>query len=279
MLLLLAALACNGPESKRLDFWLGEWDVASPAGKREGFNRITRAQDGCAVREEWTDADGSTGESLFWFDAAAKKWKQVWVASGGQVKEKAEQPFEGGVRFEGAIDRTTLTRLPDGKVRQLIERPSDGAKWEGIYTRRAPNPQCRNRELDFWIGDWDVVVHAQGQDARGRNRIESTFAGCVIEEHFHAEGPGDPWNGHSVSMFSNGVWRQTWVDDGGSFLAFTGGMQDGKMILVGEAQQGAQKRMVFSDIKRDSLHWSWERTADGGKTWSPIMTIEYRRHM
>ena len=279
-LLLLAALACTGPEYHRLDFWLGEWDVASPSGKPEGHNVISRAQDGCAIREQWTDADGSTGESLFYVDKG--RWKQVWVTSDGGMKEKSEQPVEDGIRFAGAIDRTTLTKLDGGRVRQLIERPSDGAKWEGIYTPR--KPACDRRDFDFWIGDWDLTIRARPAPdkpwvtARGTNRIWSSHAGCVIEEHFHADGPQEPWNGHSDSVFANGAWRQTWVDDQGEYLVFTGGMDAGRMVLVGEAQGSVRKRMVFSDMARDSLKWTWERTDDGGKTWTPMMTIDYRRH-
>ena len=49
------------------------------------------------------------------------------------------------------------------------------------------------------------------------------------------------------------------------------------MILLGEPQKNGQMRMVFSEIERDSLRWSWERSTRGGKTWTPVMTIEYRR--
>jgi hypothetical protein len=36
-------------------------------------------------------------------------------------------------------------------------------------------------------------------------------------------------------------------------------------------------RMVFADIRADSLQWSWERTTDDGKTWAAVMTIAYVR--
>ncbi|HUJ25830.1 MAG TPA: hypothetical protein VLW85_07425 [Myxococcales bacterium] len=281
MLMLLAALACTGPDYHRLDFWLGEWDVASPAGQREGHNLITAEQDGCVIRERWTDKDGGTGESIFWFDQEAKRWKQVWVTSGGTWKEKLEQPSTEGVVFRGARDHTTLSKLPDGRVRQLIEANEGPARWEGLYTRRAP--ACKNREFDFWLGDWDVAIHARPKpdapyaEARGQNHVTLTHAGCVIEEHFSAGGPGSPWAGHSVSAAVGDGWRQTWVDDSGGFLAFKGGMRDGRMVLVGEPQPDKLMRMVYQDIARDSLKWTWERSEDQGKTWTPMMIIDYRR--
>ena len=43
-----------------LNFWLGEWDVLV-GGQVVGTNRITRMLKGCAVLEEWRDANGRRG--------------------------------------------------------------------------------------------------------------------------------------------------------------------------------------------------------------------------
>jgi hypothetical protein len=146
-----------------------------------------------------------------------------------------------------------------------------------------------SRQLDFWIGDWDLKLKAksptsdQWAEAKATNRIRSTLGGCVIEEDFRAEGPGSPWAGRSFSVYvpKQKRWRQTWVDDQGGYLAFTGGWADGKMTLDGEPQQREgktiQMRMVFSDIGPDHITWTWERTEDGGKTWAPQLVIEYTR--
>jgi hypothetical protein len=147
-----------------------------------------------------------------------------------------------------------------------------------------------HRELDFWLGDWDVAVRARkspdGDEwaaARGVNRISSLLGGCAVEESFSADGPGQPWAGRSLSRWveSESRWRQAWVDDTGSFLAFTGGMQGKEMVLMGEPSvrdgKTVQMRMVFTDIAADSLTWRWERTTDAGVTWTPMMVIDYRR--
>lgn len=127
----------------RLDFWVGEWDVY--VGERKvGTNRIEKILDGCAIMEHWAGAEGSEGRSLFYYSAPKDEWKQVWVTSNATrvagLKEKTliERFEDGGVRFQGriplpdgteAIDRTTLTPLPDGTVRQLIEASMDGEEW------------------------------------------------------------------------------------------------------------------------------------------------------
>lgn len=135
------------PGYDRLDFWLGEWDVFS--GERKvGTNRIGKILDGCAITEEWAGAGGGEGRSLFYFVPTTGEWKQVWVTDTatrtGGVKEKVliGATDGGGLQFQGRIldgageawyDRTTLTPLPSGDVRQLIEISQDSASWQTIF--------------------------------------------------------------------------------------------------------------------------------------------------
>ena len=280
---------CDSPTYHALDFWLGTWDVTDPHGAYEGTNVIAPTLGHCAVEEHWVDARGHRGDSLFYVDRASGEWRQVWVTDEGPMKEKRQVGGapSGGVRFEGP-DRTTLVPLPGGTVRQVIEG-SRGA-WEGIYTR-VPR-QCDapgNRQMDFWLGDWSVQVRTRTAPdsetwtaAVGSNHVTSVLNGCAIEERFVATGGpnGASWSGrsHSTWVPAEKRWRQTWVDDSGSYLAFTGGMQGGEFVLVGEPRpDGKVMRMVFGEIRPDHITWRWERSVDGQKTWRPMMIIEYAR--
>ena len=298
--------SCDDAPHHRLDFWIGEWEVTNPSGGREGSNVIEKVEGGCAVRERWTEASGGTGESLFFFDASLGRWKQVWVTSEGGFKEKREldDASAASIRFEGSVprpaggrarDRTTLTKLDDGRVRQVIEQSiDDGAtwkRWEGIYTRKQATSACaapEHRQFDFWIGDWDLVVRAKTSpgseawsEAHATNEVRATYGGCAIEEHFVADGPGGAWAGHSISTFADGKWRQTWVDDQGSYMPFVGAFTGGEMILEGEPKvkdgRPFRMRMVFTAITANALKWRWERTEDDGASWRPTMTIDYSR--
>jgi hypothetical protein len=136
-------LACTAePALAQLDFWLGEWEVCA-GGERAGRDRVTKVLGGCAIREEWTASDGSRGESLFFYAASDRLWKQVWVTDQalrpGGLKEKhlIARFADGGVRFQGEIaladgrrvlDRTTLRPLATGKVGQRIEISRDGGE-------------------------------------------------------------------------------------------------------------------------------------------------------
>jgi hypothetical protein len=289
---------CDAPVYHALDFWVGAWNVTDADGSFAGTNVISRILGGCAVEEQWIDAGGHQGRSLFYVDRDSGQWRQVWVTDQGPMKEKREQPgaVAGSMRFAGqvvtargpALDRTTLTALPDGTVRQRIEQSLDDGQrwqaWEGRYARMAPacaTPE--QRAFDFWLGDWAVTVRTRAradattwQETHGSNHVSA----ILNEERFTAEdGKAASWSGHSLSVWvpAQKRWRQTWVDDAGNYLAFTGAMQQGEMILVGEPRpDGRTMRRVFAAIARDRLEWRWEATRDG-KSWTPMMTIAYRR--
>lgn len=149
--------ACSDDERYRvLDFWMGEWDVHTAQGQFQGTNRIEKILDGCAVMEHWTSAGGGEGKSWFYYNNLTGEWKQIWMtnratALGGTKEKRLIAVFDnGGTRFQGELplpdgrimlDRTTLTPLEDGRVRQVIETSRDGgATWtktfDALYTKR-----------------------------------------------------------------------------------------------------------------------------------------------
>ena len=126
-----------------LDFWLGTWEVRDrETGELAGRNTISEELPGNAVVERWEGAGGLSGVSLFFRDGG--EWFQVWATSVGRAKRKVRVAVaEPSVRFEGVVDgardRTTLTPLPDGTVRQVIEvAPVGSEDWrvgfDAIYT-------------------------------------------------------------------------------------------------------------------------------------------------
>ena len=129
-------------------------------------------------------------------------------------------------------------------------------------------------EFDFWLGEWDVHW---GEDGCGTNRIERILDGKVIQENFAAP----DLIGTSVSCFDfeRQLWCQTWVDNSGSYLDFTGRFENGKMVLERYALVKGQvykQRMVWYEIEADKFEWNWERSDDGEK-WRVLWNIHYTR--
>src|SRR5512140_15685 len=84
--------------------------------------------------------------------------------------------------------------------------PPAGPPAAGTIAKACSGPEFR--QLDFWIGDWNVKIHArasktsdQWADAVGTQHVRSILSGCAIEENFAAEGPQSPWAGRSFATF------------------------------------------------------------------------------
>lgn len=134
-------------------------------------------------------------------------------------------------------------------------------------------------ELDFWIGDWDV---SWAGDGTGTNRLTRILGGRVIREEFSGRSPRGSLDGLSLSVYDpqRALWRQTWVDDQGSYIDLVGERVDGWFAFGRTAVEegpGVRQRMVFRDVEADSLRWTWERSEDDGMTWKVVWEIHYKR--
>ncbi len=137
------------------------------------------------------------------------------------------------------------------------------------------------KQFDFWLGEWEVSWKgADGAVKMGTNKIHKVLDSCIVEENFE----GGPLKGRSYSVYNpkTKLWQQTWIDNQGGYLVFTGAFKDGKMELRTPVQKNAtgQKvisRMVFKNIEKDSLNWDWQQSSDGGITWKDLWLISYKR--
>jgi hypothetical protein len=144
-----SAAACEAPEFRAFDFWLGEWKVRTPDGKLAGTNRITREYGGCVLHERYDTGGGYSGESLNIYDAGRKVWHQSWVDSSGTLLLLDGGLRDGNMVLEGQTTgadakttrhRITWTPKADGSVRQLWESTDAKGQWtiafDGQYTRK-----------------------------------------------------------------------------------------------------------------------------------------------
>lgn len=138
--------ACESPEFRQFDFWLGSWTVTDPKDQTVGASEISRVADGCAVREQWQGSKGLAGTSLNYYDKADSAWHQIWVGGGGMILhlkgglQNGAMVMTGGDRQtpRGTVrDRIRWTPQPDGAVLQEWEMSTDGGKtWQPSFSGR-----------------------------------------------------------------------------------------------------------------------------------------------
>jgi len=178
-----------------------------------------------------------------------------------------------------------LACLSGAATAQTANEANGSPETQAHATSQAPAP-CQSaeyRQMDFWVGEWDLTWQAaDGTTRSGQNVVtRSSFGDCVITENFDGA-PGNALKGMSVSTYSNphGQWRQTWVDNQGGYFSLHGGLQeDGKFVLEMDRlnNEGPFSRMVFEDIKPNSLTWRWQGKREAESAWADRWVINYRR--
>jgi hypothetical protein len=142
---------CSAEGFRRLDYWIGNWTVATPDGQPAGHNRIERELGGCVLLEHWTgfDAEGRAAQRGFGmhrYDRVTDHWLQAWAFDTGDTYdlvghlEGARMIYDHVARKPGPKRRSTLELLPDGRVEQKGERWDEASqRWETtfhlLYTR------------------------------------------------------------------------------------------------------------------------------------------------
>jgi hypothetical protein len=125
---------CDSPESKALDFWIGEWELTyqgddgKPAKSR---NRITKVLDGCAVLEEFRGAPGTKldGRSYSSFDRATRQWKQTWVDNTAAYLDFAGGTVDGQMYFAREVERQGK-RVKQRMIFQDVQKDSLTWRWQ-----------------------------------------------------------------------------------------------------------------------------------------------------
>ena len=136
------------------------------------------------------------------------------------------------------------------------------------------------RQFDFWLGEWDCTWVHDGDRCTATNSVYADLGGCVLVENFD----GRPrWTCRaSASRSTTGPlrWKQTWVDSQGGYLDFAGGFENGAMELRRNGEVDGTPaifRMRWENIEANSFDWRWQRSVDGGETWTSLWELEYRR--
>jgi len=161
-----------------------------------------------------------------------------------------------------------------------------------------PDPaRAAGLELYSWlVGRWEfdiTTILEDGTTHRGEGEIHAGWIlqGRGIQDvwmipRLRDRRPGiDPlpgagnWYGTTLRMFDPQIdaWRILWNDPVTGFFTQQTGRADGTAIVqTGPDPRGGSMRWTFSDIQRDSFHWTGERAADD-RTWRLEVDIRARR--
>jgi hypothetical protein len=145
--------ACDQPEYRQFDFWLGEWEVtpvgAAPNAPRPQ-SRIEKILNGCVILENWMPPGGAGGKSFNIYNRQTQKWEQFWVDSSGSAIRFTGEVRDGNMYYTTestapsggkTLGRMTFFNLGPDRVRQLWEQSRDGGKtwsvaFDGMYNRK-----------------------------------------------------------------------------------------------------------------------------------------------
>ncbi len=132
------------------------------------------------------------------------------------------------------------------------------------------------RQFDFWLGRWSLTVSGP---AAATSNITSfgIGGGLAILEDYNQPG----YRGTSVSVYSprDHAWNQIWLDSQGGYIDFTGGLENGKMIISGpldEASAG-RYRLIYYNITGQSIDQKYDLSSNGGQSWETNFAAHYRR--
>lgn len=150
-------------------------------------------------------------------------------------------------------------------------------------TGSAPAASCSGpeyRQLDFWLGDWDVYEVTDSTQIIARNRVTRILNGCVLRELYEQKN-GMVGESYSLWDAARGVWHQSWVTNRGTLLLLDGNLDGDRMVLTGPDKvpdgRPALIRGIWWREGRD-VREKADRSTDGGKTWTPLFDIVFRPH-
>jgi len=149
----------------------------------------------------------------------------------------------------------------------------------------APRPvPCQERDearqLDFWIGTWDVL-HPETGDTMGVNVIEPALDGCALMERWTGAGGS---SGQSMNFYDpqRRTWRQVWVSDRGNVLDYrqgelgSSGMRF-QGLTISPAGDTTHQQLTFTPVATDTVRQVFEVSLDRGASWETTWVGVYVR--
>jgi len=131
-------------ESRKLDYWLGDWTVANPGSAAGATSKISLSLDQCLFIEQWENGKGHAGENVFAYSADDKTWRALFADNEGRAHiftdgtiTSGSAEFRGpsrGPNGESILHRVRIVRVNADKVEQIWDKSTDnGATWKTVF--------------------------------------------------------------------------------------------------------------------------------------------------
>jgi hypothetical protein len=167
-----------------------------------------------------------------------------------------------------------------------------------VLHAKGPEPaRASELELYSWlVGRWEFDITTTLVDGTAHHGGGEIHAGWVLEGRAIQDvwmiprlrdrssrieplpGAGN-WYGTTLRIYDPALaaWRILWSDPATNFFSQQiGRAQGADIVQTGPDPRGGTMRWVFSEIERDSFHWTAERAADD-RNWRREVDIRARR--
>lgn len=286
------------PSLDNFGFMTGDWEVTSELTLPDGGVAQTAARAtvtpslGIAWKEQWIgERDGAPVEVLTLYGRSDRP--PAWLVARGDGGAGTFDVLEGTLRAGRGVFTSREGSRPDGGMTRLtleaasadaFELTRDEAAGGGDFTRRerltyrragagfelpaAPSPAagCVDplyHQLDFWLGDWNVMG--------ARNDIRSRLGGCIVEENWAGSERGTSFNMYDAQA---ALWTEVWVDTDGNNLVMHGGWNGTRMVL--ESTLGNIRRRLTLVPNRDgTVRQLSEFSTNAGATYMTNFDFTY----
>jgi hypothetical protein len=135
-----------------------------------------------------------------------------------------------------------------------------------------------SRQLDFWLGDWTVAY--PGMPGSAHSTVSLALDKCLVVESWDG---GKGHDGKNMFAYSRDdkSWHGMFADNQGRVHVFEGKIESGSAEFNGPSRnpdgQMALNRIRVVRVNANKVEQSWEKSSDGGVTWTLEFRGEYSR--
>lgn len=135
-----AALCATSASARQLDYWLGDWSVASPGLAGKGHSTVHLSLDKCMLVESWgSDTSNHDGENTLAYNSEDKIWYGLFVDNQGRVHMMKGNVTPGSAELQGpardgnggaVLKKVRIVLVNADTVEQIWEKSVDnGISW------------------------------------------------------------------------------------------------------------------------------------------------------